>query len=226
MSLLAEKVGLGDLWSKTDEEWVRSFVNEEHPAWEGFDFDKAVDEGIWGRPDGIYDSQIVFADGVFATPSTKFTFYNDDLVEFEEEVPCYKPMLEDPKSELGEKYPLVFLQYHDRMNVHTQHIGIPALAGVMDEPWLEMNPVDAKERNISDGDVVSITNDRGACKMKVLLTEGIIPGTVATQSGWTPDYTIEGNYQTLTHLTLNPTEEHISQTCTAFYDVLVEVEKA
>ena len=133
MSLLAAKVGLGDLWSKTDEEWVRSFVNEEHPAWEGFDFDKAVEEGIWGRPDGIYDSQIVFADGVFKTPSTKFTFYNDDLVEFEEEVPCYKPMLEDPKGPLGEKYPLVFLQYHDRMNVHTQHIGIPALAGIQDE---------------------------------------------------------------------------------------------
>ena len=48
MSLLAAKVGLGDLWNKTDEEWVRSFVNEEHPAWEGFDFDKAVEEGIWG----------------------------------------------------------------------------------------------------------------------------------------------------------------------------------
>ena len=28
------------------------------------------------------------------------------------------------------------------------------------------------------------------------------------------------------HLTLNPTEEFISQTSTAFYDVLVEVEKA
>lgn len=163
---------------------------------------------------------------MFKTPSTKFTFYNDDLVEFEEEVPCYKPMLEDPKGPLGEKYPLVFLQYHDRMNVHTQHIGIPALAGIQDEPLLEMNPVDAKARGIADGDVVSITNDRGACKMKVFVTEGIVPGTVATQSGWTPDYTIEGNYQTLTHLTLNPTEEHISQTCTAFYDVLVEVEKA
>lgn len=96
---------------------------------------------------------MVFADGVFKTPSTKFTFYNDDLVEFEEEVPCYKPMLEDPKGPLGEKYPLVFLQYHDRMNVHTQHIGIPALAGIQDEPLLEMNPVDAKARGIADGDV-------------------------------------------------------------------------
>ena len=32
------------------------------------------------------------------------------------------------------------------MNVHTQHIGIPALAGIQDEPLLEMNPVDAKAR--------------------------------------------------------------------------------
>lgn len=226
MSLLAERVGLGDLWDKTDEEWVRSFVNEEHPAWEGFDFDETVAKGIWGRPDGIYDSGIVFADGVFPTPSGRFQLYNDELVQFEEEVPSYKPMLEDPSSSLGESYPLVFLQYHDRLNVHTQHILVDSLKGVQSEPLLEMNPVDAAARDISDGDVVSVYNDRGACKMKVFLTEGIVPGAVATQSGWTPDYTIEGNYQELTHLTINPVEEFISQTSTAFYDVLVEVQKA
>ena len=55
--LAARRWASGDLWSKTDEEWVRSFVNEEHPAWEGFDFDEAVKEGIWGRPDGIYDER-------------------------------------------------------------------------------------------------------------------------------------------------------------------------
>lgn len=226
MSLLAKEVGLESLWDKTDEEWVRSFVNEEHPAWEGFDFDEAVREGIWGRPDGIYESGIVFADGVFPTPSGKFQLYNDELVEFEEEVPSYKPMLEDPTGPLGESYPLVFLQYHDRLNVHTQHILANELKVVQTEPLLEMNPVDADQRGIADGDVVAIYNDRGSCKMKVFLTEGIVPGTVATQNGWTPDYTIEGNYQELTHLTLNPVEEFISQTCTAFYDVLVEVEKA
>ena len=226
MTLLARQVGLGQYWDKTDEEWVRSFVNPEHPAWEGFDFDQAVADGIWGRPDGVFDSQIVFADGVFPTPSTKFQLYNEELVEFGEEVPCYKPMLEDPKGELGQTYPLVFIQYHDRLNVHTQHILIDQLKVVQSEPLLQMNPVDAEARGISDGDVVSIWNDRGSCKMKVFLTEGIVPGVVATQSGWTPDFTIEGNYQELTHLTLNPTEEFISQTSTAFYDVLVEVEKA
>lgn len=226
MSMLAQRVGLEQLWNKTDEEWVRTFVNEDHPAWEDFDFDQAVADGIWGRKDGIFDSQIVFADNEFPTPSTKFQLYNEELVEFDEAVPCYKPMLENPKGDLGKKYPLVFLQYHDRLNVHTQHILIESLTQVQGEPLLEMNPVDAEARGIADGDIVTIKNDRGTCKMKIFLTEGIVPGAVATQSGWTPDYTIEGNYQNLTHLTLNPTEEFISQTCTAFYDVLVEAEKA
>jgi len=135
-------------------------------------------------------------------------------------------MLEDPTSELGKSFPLVFLQYHDRLNVHSQHILPAALKVVQAEPTLEMNPLDAEARGIADGDIVSIYNDRGSCKMRVFLTEGIVPGAVATQSGWTPDYTIEGNYQELTHLTLNPVEEFISQTSTAFYDVLVEVQKA
>ena len=97
---------------------------------------------------------------------------------------------------------------------------------VQSEPQLEMNPVDAEPRGLKHGDVVLIKNDRGQCKMKLFLTEGIRPGAVATASGWTPDHFIEGNYQMLTHFTINPIEELIGQTSTAFYDVLVEVEKA
>ena len=63
-------------------------------------------------------------------------------------------------------------------------------------------------------------------KIRAFLTEGIIPGTVATQSGWTPDYFIEGCYQNLTHHTICDAEEAYSMTNSAFYDVLVEVEKA
>ncbi len=166
--------------------WVRSFVNEEHPAWEGFDFDKAVGrEGIWGRPDGIYDSQIVFADGVFPPPSTKFTFYNDDLVEFEEEVPCYKPMLEDPKGPLGEVPARVSAVPRPHERAHPAHRysgagGHPGRASAGDEPG------GCQSSRIADGDVVSITNDRGACKMKVLSPRGIVPGTVATKAAGLP----------------------------------------
>ena len=97
---------------------------------------------------------------------------------------------------------------------------------MQDEPLLQMNPVDAEARGIAHGDVVRVLNDRGDMKIRAFLTEGIIPGTVATQSGWTPDYFIEGCYQNLTHHTICDAEEAYSMTNSAFYDVLVEVEKA
>ena len=146
---------------------------------------------------------------------------------FDEEVPTWQPPCEDPREgELAAKYPLVYIQYHDRLNVHTQHILNPALEVVQDEPLLQMNPVDAEARGIAHGDVVRVLNDRGDMKIRAFLTEGIIPGTVATQSGWTPDYFIEGCYQNLTHHTICDAEEAYSMTNSAFYDVLVEVEKA
>ena len=112
------------------------------------------------------------------------------------------------------------------MNVHTQHILNPALEVVQDEPLLQMNPVDAEARGLAHDDIVHVYNDRGEMKIRLFVTEGIIPGTVATQSGWTPDYFIDGCYQNLTHLTLCDAEEAYSMTNSAFYDVLVEVEKA
>ena len=229
MSLLAKKTGVEDYWSKTDEEWIRQFVGTDHPAWDGLDWDRdVVEQGIFGRSDALYDPAIVYADGTgYKTDTGKFEFYTESLVAFDEEVPTWQPPCEDPREgELAAKYPLVYIQYHDRLNVHTQHILNPALEVVQDEPLLQMNPVDAEARGIAHGDVVRVLNDRGDMKIRAFLTEGIIPGTVATQSGWTPDYFIEGCYQNLTHHTICDAEEAYSMTNSAFYDVLVEVEKA
>ena len=229
MSLLAKKTGVEDYWSKTDEEWIRQFVGSDHPAWDGLDWDRdVVEQGIFGRSDALYDPAIVYADGTgYKTDTGKFEFYTESLVAFDEEVPTWQPPCEDPREgELAAKYPLVYIQYHDRLNVHTQHILNPALEVVQDEPLLQMNPVDAEARGIAHGDVVRVLNDRGDMKIRAFLTEGIIPGTVATQSGWTPDYFIEGCYQNLTHHTICDAEEAYSMTNSAFYDVLVEVEKA
>lgn len=55
MSLLAKKMGVEDAWSKTDEEWVRTFLDSDHPAFEGCDIEEAINEGILARKDGIYD---------------------------------------------------------------------------------------------------------------------------------------------------------------------------
>lgn len=224
-SEVAKRVGLGYLWDKTDEEWVRSFMTSEHPAFATFDWDTWVKEGIFARSDGIYDSVFAFQDNKYKTPTGKFEFYTERLKQFGEEVPTYKRMLEDPQGELGKKYPLVCINYHDRLNVHTQHMLYPALKLVTSEPEIQINSIDAQARGIKHGDVVKVFNDRGHCVVKAFITEGIVPGTTALASGWTPEQFIEGNYQNFTHMTLNPVEEFISQTNAAFYDVLVEIIK-
>lgn len=229
MTLLAKKTGVEQYWDKTDEEWLREFVGTDHPAWEDFDWDRdMVEQGIYGRSDAVYDPAIVYENGSgYKTATGRFEFYTESMVDYNDEVPTWKPPLEDPREgELAEKYPLVFIQYHDRLNVHTQHMLAPALKVVSSEPVLQMNPDDAQARGLAHNDVVRVYNDRGEFKVRLFVTPGIVPGTVATQSGWTPDYTIEGDYQNVTHHTLNDAEEHYDETNTAFYDVLVEVEKA
>ena len=229
MTMLAQRTGVGDYWDKTDEEWVREFVGTDHPAWDDFDWDRdVVEQGIYGRSDAVYDPAIVYEDGAgYKTPTGKFEFYTESMADFDEEVPTWLPPCEDPRGgDLAEKYPLVFIQYHDRLNVHTQHMLIPALANVQSEPLLQMNPVDAEARGLKHGDIVRAFNDRGEFCVRLFVTEGIVPGTVATQSGWTPDHSLKNScYQNLTHFTICDAEEAYSETNSAFYDVLVEVEK-
>lgn len=227
MTMLAERVGLGDLWAKTPEEWVRSWPNPESSAFEGFDFDEAIKEGMWAMPTGIYEEPLIaFEDQVYSTPTGRFEFYTEDMVQFDEQVPKHTPPIEASDPDLVAKYPLMHITYHDRMNVHSQHCDCPSLASVQTEPWLHIHPIDAEARGIAHGDMLRIFNDRGEVKMKAFVTEGIVPGVTATQAGWTPEHTVEGSFQNLSHLTLSPEEEHYSMTSSAFNDIMVEVEKA
>ena len=227
MTMLADRVGLGDLWTKTPEEWVRSWPNPESSSFAGFDFDEAVEGGMWGMPTGIYDEPLIaFEDHAYKTATGRFEFYTESMVDYDEEVPRYTPPLEASDPELSAKYPLMHITYHDRMNVHSQHCDCPSLASVQTEPWLHINPADAAPRGIEHGDMLRIWNDRGEVKMRAFVTEGIVPGVTATQAGWTPEHIAEGSFQYLSHLTLSPAEEHYSQTSSAFNDIMVEVEKA
>lgn len=227
MTMLAERVGLEEYWTKTPEEWVRSWPNPESSSFAGFDFDEALAHGMWGMPTGIYDEPLIaFENHNYATSTGRFEFYTESMVEFGEEVPTYTPPLEVSDPDLAARYPLMHITYHDRMNVHSQHCEEPSLDVLQTEPWLWINPVDAEPRGIVHGDMLRIFNDRGEVKMRAFVTEGIVPGVTATQNGWNPDHTFEGSHQYLSHLTLSPAEEHYSQTSSAFNDIMVEVEKA
>jgi anaerobic selenocysteine-containing dehydrogenase len=47
------------------------------------------------------------------------------------------------------------------------------------KPFLEIHPNDALQRDIGDGDMVSVFNDRGRVKLRAKVTEKAKPGVVA-----------------------------------------------
>lgn len=87
------------------------------------------------------------------------------------------------------------------------------------EPAVRMNPKDAADRGIEDGDLVRVFNDRGECVVKARLTEGYRPGQVNIPHGWQADQFVKGHYQDLCHSKINPVNLN-----SPYFDVLVEVE--
>ena len=53
----------------------------------------------------------------------------------------------------------------------------------MDPQTLWMNPADAADRNLKDGDLAEVFNDRGRIRMPVRVTDRIMPGVTAISQG-------------------------------------------
>ncbi len=134
----------------------------------------------------------------FITPSGKMEFYHEEFVPSGDELPVFRKLLQSTDSPLGAKYPLRFFTANNRYFMHTMFANEPSiLEQYMKEPRVNINPTDARARNISDGDVVSIFNDLGNCKVKAQVSEDVPPGVIMLPHGWWPKQCIEGHLQNL-----------------------------
>ena len=137
------------------------------------------------------------------TPTGKLEFYSQRLAEMfpddEERGPLPKWIEKGPShderisSERAKKYPLLLVSNHGRWRTHAQNDDITwtreiptckirAKDGYMYEPvWL--NPKDAAERGILNGDIVKIVNERGTVLGAALVWERIIEGAVSQDHG-------------------------------------------
>lgn len=128
------------------------------------------------------------------TPSGKVEIYSQRLADLPNEwilpegdklypIPAYLPSLEGVQSvELLKKYPFQLTGYHTKGHVHSSYANVPELKQVApDELWI--NPIDAKSRQIKQGDLVEIYNDRGRFYMPAKVTTRIMPGVLAVPQG-------------------------------------------
>lgn len=166
-----------------------------------------------------------FANGGFRTPSGKCEFYSERLAQMGmDPVPDYLPPYESAEAapELAARYPLAMISPPARNFLNSTFVNVDSLRNTEGEPHLDMHPTDAAARNISDGDIVRIFNDRGSMQARARVTDRARAGLVVGLSIWWKKLSPDGrNANEVTSQALTD----LGQSAT-FYDCLVEVARA
>ncbi|MFB0561212.1 MAG: molybdopterin-dependent oxidoreductase [Candidatus Lokiarchaeia archaeon] len=218
---LAKRLGFGEYFEGGEEGFIDLIM--QHPSLSGITRDKLKQQGAMNLPFIPDTGQKI--DIQFSTPTGKIETYAESLVEFGQALPGYLPPLEAPVEPEGKKYPLSFIQGHSRFRTHSMFANVSSLIQMNPEPIVEINPIDAKKRNISDNDMVTVFNDRGRTTLRARVTEGVRPGVVNITEGWWFEQFKEGSVNHLTHDTINPVHEFIYEPNMSMNDVAVEVVK-
>jgi anaerobic selenocysteine-containing dehydrogenase len=161
----------------------------------------------------------------FATPSGKIELYAEQLVEDGQALPIYLPPIEAPITSEKVKYPLTFIQGHSRFRTHSSFANVQSILELNSGPIVEINPLDAKVRKISNNDYVTVYNDRAKTTLKACLTESVPQGVINITEGWWIDQFKEGSVNHLTHDIINPVQEKVYEPNMHMNDVAVEVKK-
>ena len=164
-----------------------------------------------------YD-EIAFSDGVFPTPSGKIEFYSESIARDwgVNPLPVYEEPLESKYSapELFEKYPLQLMSPHAKDRTNSQDYSLRR-----EELVVQIHPLDAKAREITDGSLVRVYNDRGETFLIARVADEGKQGSVTVFFGaWA------GPYPAINVLNADRDTDIGYGTC--YYNCLVQVEKA
>lgn len=172
-------------------------------------YDKLKEMGIYKRkdPNGHFVAYQEFrADpdaNPLKTPSGKIEIYSSQLAqisstwELEKDetispLPVYASTFEGWDAPERHDYPLQMFGFHYKSRTHSTYGNIDVLkAACRQEVWL--NPVDAQQRGIANGDMVRVYNQRGEVRLPAKVTPRIMPGVSAMGQGAWHDANMQGD---------------------------------
>ena len=123
-----------------------------------------------------------------ATPSGKIEIYSESVVDFGyADCPGYAAWLE-PAEWLGgasTDYPLHLISSQPPAKLHSQlDHGGPSMASKIDgREAVTLNPSDAAQREIQQGDIVRVFSDRGGCLAFAVISDEIRSGVIQMSTG-------------------------------------------
>jgi len=177
---LADRLGFGSTFSegRSAAEWIQLFLDQSEVP----DQDAFRESGIYINPDQERVGLEKFSADPLAyplkTPSGKVEIASQRYQQ-ETGFPAF-PTWQTPPAD--SRYPLLLITPKSAHRIHSQGSNIRKIQETAQHA-LEMNPRDARERGVSDGDLVQIFNNQGAVQIRTRLTEDIMPGVVCLPAG-------------------------------------------
>ncbi|MFV0436874.1 MAG: molybdopterin-dependent oxidoreductase [Desulfopila sp.] len=169
--------------------------------------------------------------------SGRIEFYKDeDLFLAEgEQLPRHKESYADTEYAVNPQartlYPLRYVTKNSLYRVHSTHSNNRILLELQDnKAKVFLNPDDAAHREIADGELVQIYNDRGKTQAYAIIDPGCSAGTAIFEEGWWSRYLAGEGYNSLTFPWIKPLHEVFFvpgtwSPTTAWNECLVEVRR-
>ncbi len=199
---LARRLGVEDAFTegRNQEDWI-AYLHEKTQAkvTDLPSLDELREMGVWRKqnPAGTVVSLQSFRQDPVAnplkTPSGKIEIYSAKLQTLADTwelpdgdkitaLPEYTPTWEGREDALRDTYPLQMIGHHYKGRTHSSYANSPWLQEAhRQEVW--MNPTDAAAREIEQGDLVQVHNDRGRIELPAKVTQRIAPGVVSVPQG-------------------------------------------
>ena len=202
--LLAKKFGFNeDQFTWSDDECLENYVDWNAPACNGIDLNYLKQNGYARLDVGTKDNRVPHKEGNFPTPSGKCQLILRDVNNFVAApfrqmyegfqpgqplpaLPDYVPPRESPEDnkKLAEKYPLNVISPKSHAFLNSCYANMEGKQKTQGDQFVLMNKVNAKQRNINDGDMVKVFNDRGSYEGVLRLTDDVNPGIIVSTLGY------------------------------------------
>lgn len=201
-SSLAAKLGVGPQFTadRDEEGWLRTLYAQACQALQAQGVDAPAFDTFWKKgmltlPDPEGETVLLSAFRAdperhrLATPSGRIEIFSDRIASFAYgDCPGHPTWLE-PREWLGAPeagtFPLHLLSNQPKARLHSQYDNgsLSRATKIRGREPIRLNPEDAKERGIVDGDVVRVFNARGACLAAAVLSPELKRGVVQLSTG-------------------------------------------
>ena len=198
---IAKKMGVEEKFTegRNQEEWQKwiyketseraAAANIKIPSYEKFREDK------WFKISDPSEPTLMLKDfrenpikNALTTPSGKIEIFSKTVAEFGYDDCPGHPVWIEPCEWLGQKnkkFNIHLISNQPKNKLHSQmdHGNYSKSFKINDREPVEINPIDAEDRGLKNGDIVKLFNDRGSCLAGIKIEEKVMQGVAQISTG-------------------------------------------